>query len=115
FMTYLARNKQYINCLVPTVDCYLSNAAQIFGHLLLIPILAIFFLRDGPRIVDVLIRLLFPADRHPKIHALVTELHLMLTQYIRVQLLLCLLSFVFYSAAMLVLRFPHAIVFGILG
>ena len=115
FRAFLSRHKQDIQSLVPTVDRYLSSAAQIFGYLLLIPILAIFFLRDGPRIVDVLIRLLFPADRHPKIHALVTELHLMLTQYIRVQLLLCLLSFVFYSAAMLVLRFPHAIVFGILG
>jgi predicted PurR-regulated permease PerM len=39
----------------------------------------------------------------------------MLTQYIRAQLFLCVLSFVFYSAAMLVLRFPHAIVLGILG
>jgi hypothetical protein len=33
----------------------------------------------------------------------------------RAQLLLCVFSFVFYSAAMLVLRFPHAIVLGILG
>jgi predicted PurR-regulated permease PerM len=115
FRAFLSRHKQDIQSLVPTVDRYLSSAAQIFGYLLLIPILAIFFLRDGPRIVDVLIRLLFPADRRPKIHALVSELHLMLTQYIRAQLLLCSLSFVFYSAAMLVLRFPHAIVFGILG
>ena len=39
----------------------------------------------------------------------------MLTQYIRAQLSLCSLSCVFYSAAMLVLRFPHAIVLGTLG
>lgn len=115
FRAFLARHKEDIQSLVPTVDRYLSNATQIFGYLLLIPILAIFFLRDGPRIVDLLIRLLFHADRHTKIHALVTELHLMLTQYIRAQLLLCSFSFVFYSAAMLVLRFPHAIVFGVLG
>jgi predicted PurR-regulated permease PerM len=115
FRAFLARHKEDIQSLVPTVDRYLSSAAQIFGYLLLIPILAIFFLRDGPRIVDILIRLLFHADRHPKIHALVSQLHLMLTQYIRAQLFLCLLSFVFYSGAMLVLRFPHAIVLGILG
>src|SRR5258708_22103939 len=115
FRAFLARHKQDIQSLVPTVDRYLSNAAQIFGCLLLIPILAIFFLRDGYRIVDVLIRLLFHTDLHPKIHALVGRLHLMLTQYIRAQLLLCLLSFVFYSAAMLILRFPHAIALGILG
>ena len=115
FRAFLARHKQDIQSLVPTVDRYLSNATQIFGCLLLIPILAIFFLRDGHRIVDVLIRLLIHTDRRPKIHALVGQLHLMLTQYIRAQLLLCVLSFVFYSAAMLVLRFPHAMVLGILG
>jgi predicted PurR-regulated permease PerM len=59
FRAFLARHKQDIQSLVPTVDRYLSNAAQMFGYLLLIPILAIFFLRDGQRIVDVLIRLLF--------------------------------------------------------
>jgi predicted PurR-regulated permease PerM len=115
FRAFLSRHKQDIQSLVPTFDHYLSSAAQMFGYLLLIPILAIFFLRDGSRIVDVVIQLLFRADRHPKIQALVSELHLMLTQYIRAQLLLCALSFVFYSAVMLVLRFPHAIVFGILG
>ena len=112
---FLAQHRQGIQSLVPTVDHYLSNAAQIFGCLLLIPILAIFFLRDGHRIVDILIRLLFHPDRRPMIHALAGELHQMLTQYIRAQLLLCVLSFVFYSAAMLVLRFPHAIALAILG
>src|SRR5262249_24953949 len=101
--------------LVPTVDHYLSNAAQIFGCLLLIPILAIFLLRDGHRIVDVLIRVLFHPDRRPKIHALAVQLHLMLTQYMRAQVLLCMLSFGFYSATMLLLRFPHAIALAILG
>jgi predicted PurR-regulated permease PerM len=115
FRAFLARHKEDIQSLVPTVDRYLSNAAQMFGYLLLIPIPAIFFLRDGHRIVDVFIRLFFHTDRHAKIHALVGQLHLMLTQYIRAQLLLCVLSFVFYSAAMLVLCFPHAIIFGILG
>lgn len=115
FRAFLARHKEDIQSLVPTADRYLSNATQIFGSLLLIPILAIFFLRDGHRIVDVFIRLLFHTDRHAKIHALVGQLHLMLTQYIRAELLLCVLSFMFYSAAMLVLRFPHAIVLGILG
>ena len=115
FRAFLARHKQDVQSLVPTVDRYLSNAAQIAGCMLLIPILAIFFLRGGHRIVDVLIRLLFHTDRHSKVHAVVGQLHLMLTQYIRAQLLLCVLSFVFYSAVMLVLRFPHAIVFGILG
>src|SRR5208283_1941140 len=43
------------------------------------------------------------------------ELHMMLTRFMRAQVLLCALSFVFYAAAMLLLRFPHAIALAVLG
>src|SRR6266581_9542425 len=115
FRAFLARHKDTIERLVPAVDRYISNAAQLFGVLLLIPILAIFFLRDGDHISDVLIQLFFPANRRPRIRAVATELHLMLTRYVRAQVLLCGLSFLFYSGALLLLRFPHAIALGFLG
>ena len=115
FRAFLARHKDNIDRLVPTVDRYISNAAQLFGVLLLIPILAIFFLRDGDHIADVLIQLFFPANRRPRIRAVATELHLMLTRYVRAQVLLCGFSFLFYSGALLLLRFPHAIALGFLG
>src|SRR5713226_5343265 len=115
FRAFLARHKNTIERLVPAVDRYISNAAQLFGVLLLIPILAIFFLRDGDHIADVLIQLFFPANRRPRIRAVANELHLMLTRYARAQVLLCSLSFLFYSGALLLLRFPHAIGLGVLG
>src|SRR6266436_8181470 len=115
FRAFLARHKNTIERLVPAVDRYISNAAQLFGVLLLIPILAIFFLRDGDHIADVLIQLFFPTDRRPRIRAVATELHVMLTRYVRAQVLLCGLSFLFYSGALLLLRFPHAIALGFLG
>ncbi len=115
FRAFLARHKNTIERLVPAVDRYISNAAQLFGVLLLIPILAIFFLRDGDHIADVLIQLFFPTNRRPRIRAVATELHVMLTRYVRAQMLLCGLSFLFYSSALLLLRFPHAIALGFLG
>jgi predicted PurR-regulated permease PerM len=115
FRTFLARHKDAIDRLVPAVDRYISNAAQLFGVLLLIPILAIFFLRDGDRIAEVLIQICFPAHRRRRVRAVADELHLMLTSYIRAQVLLCGLSFLFYSGALLLLRFPHAIALGVLG
>ncbi len=115
FRAFLARHKDNIDHLVPMVDRYISNAAQLFGVLLLIPILAIFFLRDGDYIADVLIQILFPANRRARIRAVADELHLMLTGYIRAQVLLCGLSFLFYSGALLLLRFPHALALGVLG
>jgi len=115
FRAFLARHRADIEGLVPAVDRYLSNTAQVLGWLLLIPVLAIFFLRDGDHIADVLILMFFPANRGPRIRAITNELHLMLTRYIRAQAILCGLSFLFYSAALLLLRFPHPIALGVLG
>ena len=115
FRAFLARHREDIQGLVRSVDHYLSNAAQVLGGLVLIPLLAIFFLRDGDHIADVLIQLFFPRDRQPRIRAVANELHIMLTRYIRAQVLLCGLSFMFYAAAMLLLRFPHTIALAVLG
>jgi predicted PurR-regulated permease PerM len=115
FRAFLARHREDIQGLVRSVDHYLSNAAQVLGGLVLIPVLAIFFLRDGDHIAEVLIQLFFLRERRPGIRAVANELHIMLTRYIRAQVLLCGLSFVFYAAAMILLRFPHAIALAVLG
>jgi predicted PurR-regulated permease PerM len=115
FRVFLARHKDNIDRLVPIVDRYISNAAQLFGVLLLIPILSIFFLRDGDRIADALIQLFFSPKRRTRVRAIADELHLMLRSYIRAQVLLCILSFAFYSGALLLLRFPHAVALSVLG
>ena len=115
FRTFLARHKDNIQGLVRGVDHFISNAAQVLGWLLLIPILAIFFLRDGDHIADILIRLIFPANRRGEVRTVAGELHSMLTNYIRAEVLLCCLSFVFYVIAMLLLKFPHAVALAVLG
>lgn len=112
---FLAKHKEQIQHLIPAADRYLSNTAFTLGWLLLVPILAIFFLRDGEHIANVLIHLIFPRERHAAVRATAHELHLMLSRYIRAQLLLCGLSFLFYSAALILLRFPYAIALASLG
>jgi len=112
---FLARHKEDVQGVVRTVDRSLSDLAQLLGWLLLIPILAIFFLRDGAHIADILIQLFFPLKHRPRIRALADDLNIMLTRYIRAQAILCGLSFLFYSGAMLLLRFPHAIALAVLG
>lgn len=112
---FLARHKDDVQGLVRSVDHYLSNAAQVIGLGLLIPILAIFFLRDGDRIANVLIRLFFPTEKRLQIRSLADELHMMLRRYIRAQLILCGFSLVFYTAALILLGFPNALALGALG
>jgi predicted PurR-regulated permease PerM len=115
FRAFLVRHREDIQGLTAIVDRYLSNAAQIAGGLFLVPVLAIFFLRDGDYIANIFIQLFFPANRRMQVRAVANELHLMLTEYIRAQVLLCCLSFLFYSGATLLLRFPHPIALGFLG
>ena len=112
---FLSRHKDDIQGLVRTVDRSLSELAQLLAWLLLIPILAIFFLRDGAHIAYALIHLCFPAKERMRVRSVANELNIMLTGYIRAQVALCGLSFLFYSGALLVLRFPHAIALAVLG
>lgn len=104
---FLARHKGNVQDLVRRVDHFISDSVQWLGSALLIPVLAIFFLRDGGHIANMLIRLFFSPRRRPRIYALANELHVMLTEYIRAQVLLCGFSFLFYLSAMILLRFQQ--------
>ena len=112
---FLLRHRDNIQDLVKVADRYISHAAELFACLLLIPVLAIFFLRDGDHIADAFTRIVFPEDRRETVRAVTAELHNMLTEYIRAQAILCGLSFAFYSIVMLIFRFPHAVVLAALG
>ena len=63
---FLAKHKEGIQHLIPVADRYISNAALILGSFLLVPVLAIFFLRDGDHLA-VIPRIL---GHELKIHAL---------------------------------------------
>ena len=91
-----------------------AAAASLAGTalwLLVAPILAIFILRDGRRALESLrnrgqqkpaVRILFRVDA-------------MLARYVRAQVALSALSFIFYFVSMLVLRCPYAFPLALLG
>ena len=111
----LMRHRDGIQNLAARVDRFLVNAAHVIGYVLLILILAIFFLRDGEHIAKTLIQALFPADRRAQVRVAAQELNIVLAKYISAQVLLCILSFVFYLATLLAVRCPHAIALAVLG
>jgi len=80
-----------------------------------IPILAIFFLRDGRQMRDAIMEAFERRGDAPRVKRILRQVDTMLAEYIRAQLALAGLSFVFYSVSMLVLRFPYAIALGFLG
>jgi predicted PurR-regulated permease PerM len=83
--------------------------------LLAVPILAIFLLRDGRQMMDAMMQSVGPRGERTLLARILRRVDAMLAKYIRAQLALAGLSFVFYSASMLALGFPYAIALGLLG
>jgi len=90
-------------------------APAAFAGILVIPILAIFFLSDGEKLADQIIHLVATKENHGALESLAGELHLMLQRYIRAKVILGGLSLLYCSIAMLLLGFPNAIALGILA
>jgi predicted PurR-regulated permease PerM len=113
--TVLVRHREDSQGLLKWIDRSLSQAAQIVGWLALIPVLAIFLLRDGNRIAEGAIETFLPQKHQQSARMVAYQIHAILASYIRAQVLLCLLSLAFYTTVLLIFRFPHAIALGILG
>ena len=92
----------------------LAYVAESTIWLFAIPILAIFILRDGRLLVDEIVEALGRRNQ-TGIKRILRRVDTMLAKYIRAQLALAGLSFVFYSISMLILGFPYAIALGGLG
>jgi predicted PurR-regulated permease PerM len=73
-----------------------------------IPILAIFFLRDGREFADSTIQIA-ERSRHGLLSSIIGDLNVMLAGYIRAQLVLAGLSLVIYTVGLLSFRVPYAI------
>ncbi len=93
----------------------LAYVAESTVWLFAVPILAIFILRDGNQLVDTILRALESRRDQTGVRRILGQVDTMLARYIRAQLALAGLSFVFYSVSMLTLRFPYAIALGVLG
>lgn len=83
--------------------------------LLAIPVLAIFFLKDGRQMADAFVDVIEQRGSRVSLKRIVEDVDGMLAKYIRAQLALAALSFLFYSVSMLVLRLPYAVVLGLMG
>lgn len=95
-----------------------SSAAFVAASaiwLFAIPILAIFILKDGRHMVNTFSGAVEARGDRTLVKRILQRVNTMLAKYIRAQLALAGLSFVFYSISMLALGFPYAIALGALG
>src|SRR5664280_2627737 len=80
--------------------------------IVLVPILAIFFLRDGRQFSATLLHTFSESNQRRFLRLIMTDLDVMLAHFIRAQLILAGISLVVYSVVLTALRFPYALVLG---
>jgi predicted PurR-regulated permease PerM len=110
--TFLQRHRSNIESTVREIE---RSAPAALAGILVIPILAIFFLSDGENLASQVIHLVSTKENHAAVRSLADDLHVMLQRYIRAKVILGGLSLTYCSVAMLLLGFPNAIVLGVLA
>jgi predicted PurR-regulated permease PerM len=92
-----------------------AEAAQEVWVLFLVPILAIFFLRDGGSFHEVLVALVQSRSQREFLQDVLQDLNQMLAQFIRAQLTLAAFSLVAYVGILGAMRVPYALMLGTAG
>ena len=110
--TFLQQRRENIRKVVEGVKQFASIA---FGGIVVIPILGIFFLSDGEKLADGIIRLISTKETYEATKGLTADLNNMLRHYIRAKVILAVLSVLFCSVAALFLGFPHALALGLIA
>jgi predicted PurR-regulated permease PerM len=90
----------------------LAEPAQHIWWLILIPILSIFFLKDGQSIGENLVALGRDAEEEKTLRGIIGDINVMLGSYIRAQLTLASLTLVAYTVVLSILHLRYALVLG---
>jgi predicted PurR-regulated permease PerM len=94
-------------------DAAVRLAAASIGGVIVIPILAMFFLSDGENLANQTIQLFSTQHNREEVQSLADALNVMLQHYIRAKVTLGGLSLTYVSIASLALGFPHPLTLGV--
>jgi predicted PurR-regulated permease PerM len=103
--TFLQEHRSVIESSLQEIGRF---ASTVTAGILVVPILAIFFLSDGENLANQIIHLLSTTKNGTALRSLASQLHSMLQHYIRAKVTLGELSLLYCLVTMLILGFPHA-------
>jgi predicted PurR-regulated permease PerM len=112
---FLTGHKAQIEAIAKRVGLRVAEVAQEAWILLLIPILAAFFLKDGQSFSNVGLSFVQSKPKREFMEGVVADLNQMLAHFIRAQLTLAALSLVVYTSFLGAMRAPYALVLGTAG
>jgi predicted PurR-regulated permease PerM len=112
---FLAAHRSDILHIAQRIGLRIAELAKEAWLLILVPILAAFFLKDGRVFSGVLLSTVNASPQREFVAGVLDDLNHMLAHYIRAQLTLAALSLVAYTAFMGIAKVPYALVLGTAG
>ena len=112
---YLAGHRKELLQLAQRAGLRIAEVAKQLWLIFLVPLLAIFFLREGQAFSGVLLSLINARPQREFLEGVMGDLNEMLAQFIRAQLTLAGLSLLSYSAFLGVMQVPYWLVLGTAG
>lgn len=111
----LRNHREQLSTLAQRIGVRVAETAQGIWVLFLVPILAIFFLRDAGTFNEVVVSLVQSRTQREFLQDVLRDLNQMLAQFIRAQLTLAGLSWLAYTSCLGIMRAPYAMVLGTAG
>ena len=113
--SFLVSHSEEIAQLAQRVGFRVADVAKEAWLFFVVPLLSIFFLKDGRSFSDFLISAIQSRPQREFLENVLNDLNQMLAHFIRAQLTLAALTLVMYSAVLGIMRVPYALVLGTLG
>lgn len=112
---FLVNHREDITQIAQRVGLRVADVAKQAWMLIVVPILSMFFLKDGRAFSDVLLATVQSRPKREFLEGVLNDLNQMLAHFIRAQLILAALTFVAYSAFLGAMKVPYALVLGTIG
>ena len=113
--SFLVSHSEEITQLAQRIGLRVADVAKQAWLFFVVPLLSIFFLRDGRVFSDFLLSTINSRPQREFLENVLNDLNQMLAHFIRAQLTLAALTLVMYSVILSVMRVPYALVLGTVG
>jgi predicted PurR-regulated permease PerM len=112
---FLVGHQKDITELAQRLGLRTAEVAKQAWLLVVVPLLSIFFLKDGRNFSEFLLSTIQSRPQREFLENVLNDLNRMLAHFIRAQLILAALTMVMYSAFLAVIGVPYAMVLGTIG
>jgi predicted PurR-regulated permease PerM len=112
---FIASHRDYVNSTASAIGSHAGEVATNLGWIVLIPILAVFLLKDKSLFSRSAQRLIDDRQERSLFRAITSDLDQMLAHFVRAQVFVALISWVAYTIALTAMGVQYSFVLGAIG